>query len=169
MPVSKKPFQNDVKVEDGLPFRERLLGFKARYLNKELPEVEKPTTGRLGDITKPLYQIIKAIVPHRDGEFLSIVEGIRERQQNERSESMDAKLVQTLLDLKEEVRESLLSIKQVTEFFNDGLHERTIWTPQKIGRKLRAMGFKGTRTHLERYIIYDTENIDSLAIHYGLR
>ena len=53
MPETEKIFENDVLEINGLPFRERLVAMRTRWLNNQLPEVGKPVSGRLGDNANP--------------------------------------------------------------------------------------------------------------------
>ncbi len=63
LPEAGRTFNNDVRPETSLPFKERLVAFRARHLQDDLPELDKPCDGRLGDITKPIMQMIRMVCP----------------------------------------------------------------------------------------------------------
>ena len=50
-----------LKETDALPLKGRCAAFRARHLLEELPTIEKPADGRLGDIMQPLAQIAAII------------------------------------------------------------------------------------------------------------
>lgn len=169
MPAAKRQsFEEDVKPEDGLPFRERLVAFRGRHLNEELPQVKKPANGRLGDILKPLYQIIKLIKPEKERDFLELVQKVEEGRKADKADSSEGRIVQALLSLEDKLEGGLLSVSDVTEEFNRELPDRWHWTNKKIGRKLKAMGFKGVRHGSRRYVEYDFTLILNLSTQYGI-
>lgn len=73
MPEAVRVFNNDVTPEIGRPLKERLTAFRARHLWTVLPETPKPAQGRLGDILKPLLQIIRLARPEWENQFTSLV------------------------------------------------------------------------------------------------
>ena len=79
MPDSDRQFPDDVKPEDALDLKARLTAFPARHLNDELPAADKPAKGRLGDILRPLVQIIKLVYPEDEAEFMALVAGVHVR------------------------------------------------------------------------------------------
>jgi len=69
MPESSRFFENDVRPEDGLSLKERLTAFRAKYMERPLPEAKKPCKGRLGDILRPLRQICILVCPDEEDLF----------------------------------------------------------------------------------------------------
>ena len=63
--------------------RNRLTIFRAKYFNKELPKVELKARRRLGEIMKPLYQILMLIDGDRKEEFEDYVslEEVKKREE----------------------------------------------------------------------------------------
>ncbi len=168
MPESSKKYENDVRPEDGLPFKERLLAFRARHLGQELPELDKPAKGRLGDIVKPLLQIIKLIVPDRVPAFLDLIGEIEKERKGHRSESNEARLITAIIDLEHDVVDGLLSIKSITNTANKDVKDRYHTTPKKVGWRLSAFGFRKRKRSDGSHIEWDESLIDILKDRYGL-
>ena len=64
---SNKVFYTDPNPEYALELKERLTAHRGKFSIQDLLNIDKPAKGRLGDILKPLYQIIQTFAPHRLG------------------------------------------------------------------------------------------------------
>lgn len=166
---SKRSFEKDITRERLIPYKERMVAFRARHLGEVLPECDKPSAERLGDIMKPLYQVLKLVCPDREQKFLSFVAELEEERKSIKSESGEAEIIEALISLESKVDGGRLYIKDIVEKVNEGTHERNQKSPKSIGRLLRTMGFKGKRLHGgARGIEYDKDKIYELAIEHGL-
>lgn len=170
MPETRKRFENNVTPEMSLPLKERLITFRAEYLGEILPDIPKPASGRLGDILKPLQQIIRLVKPDRESCFLGLVEQLQEERKIEKADSLEAQILKVLVEHRDEVERSILPVKLITDAFNDGRPDKFRLTPQRIGRRLSAMGFKkGSTGAGASAIIWDDDAITRLMRTYGLR
>jgi DNA primase catalytic core len=169
MPETSIDFQSDVTRRLALPLKERLVAFRARHLGQTLPDMRKPASGRLGDILKPLVQIIRLVRPEREAAFLSLIEELQTRKIIERVESLEAEILVVILQLEPQVINGVLAVKQITDTFNAGKSDREKLTNQKIGRKLSAMGFQKSRTGTgASAILWDVGKIVLLRQRYGV-
>jgi len=169
MPQTNKNFENDVTPEDALPFKERLLAFRARYLDKSLPDVPKPSSGRLGDILKPILQIIRLVKPEREGAFLNLVKEIEVQRQIDKANSPEAQILKVIQSVMDQTNRGVLAVKVITQKFNDGKGEKFQFTEKRMGGKLRSLGFKmGSTGNGAAGIIWDDVNFDKLLRNYGL-
>lgn len=169
MSDSARRFETPVIPEFALPLKERLLEFRLRHMGNELPALEKPAHGRLGDIIKPLYQIITLVNREREADFLALVREIEEGRKLDKSQGLEAQLIQTVAELDQRVINGYLSVMAVTELYNLDKSERQRLTPQRVGRKLKALGFEGGRTGDGSAAIgYDQSKIERLIAAYGL-
>ena len=171
MPEASKRFENDVTPELSLPLKERLIAFRARHLGESLPDIKNPAAGRLGDILKPLQQIVRLVKPNREPSFLKLVRALEEEKLMEKADSLEAQLLRTLIGLKDQVERGILPVKVITDAFNEGKSERSHITYQKVGRRLKAMGFKkgGTTSDGASAIFWDEESIARMMDKYGLQ
>ena len=166
-PATRK-FQNDVTPKLALPLKARLVAFRYRHRATVMPDIEKPSLGRLGDILKPLAQVVRLVQPEREQTFMELVKDVEERRGIDRGETMEAKLVKTILDLEGRVVCGRLLIKTITDEFNKDKPERYHSTPKTIAGKLTALGFIKTRSGRDgsTAIQYDQALIKKLALAY---
>ena len=170
MPASTRTFEQDIKAADALPLKARLTAFRARNLEAELPAANKPCAGRLGDITRPLLQLVKLVDPSREEDFRRLVKTLKEDRDLEKSSSREAQILQAIIDLRDEVYSQELHVKTIAEKYNEEIkNERYHITPRSAGGRLSAMGFKKRRTREGIAITYDEAKIQILAEQYGIK
>lgn len=170
MPETSRRFENDVTPEVALHLKERLVAFRARHLGETLPDILKPAPGRLGDILKPIHQIILLVRPQRETHFLKLVRRVESERLTEKADSFEGQILKAIIDLEEKVEKGVLAVKDITEALNEGKPERFHITPQRIGRRLTAMGFtKGKTSDGASAIIWGDEKIERMKTTYGLK
>ena len=169
MPESNRKFEEEVKKEDGLPFKTRLLAFRRYYLERALPETLKPAAGRLGDILKPILQVATLVNPEKNSEILDLVRYIEGERLIEKSDSFEAQILRTILSLEDKVLNGILSNMAITDATNKDRPDRHKLSYHKVGRILSAMGFAKSRTNEgASAIIWDDAKIERLFRSYGL-
>lgn len=169
MPEGSKQFETDVSPDLALSLKERLTAFRAWLMGRALPEVEKPATGRLGDIVKPLLQMILLVNPEGEVRFRKLIGSIAEKRLVEKSETLEAEILKALVVLEKDVMNGALSVKTITNYVNSERSDRQKLTPQRIGRLLSALGFSKCRTHTGgSAVIWDLKLIYELMRKYGL-
>jgi DNA primase catalytic core len=169
MPETNKRFENDVTPESSLQLKERLVAFRARHLGESLADIPKPAAGRLGDILKPLQQIIRLVKPERETAFLALVKELEAERLIEKADSLEAQILTVVMVLEDQVERGILPIKTITDTFNEDRAEKAKITYQKVGRRLSAMGFKKARTSDgASAIVWDEEHIARVRDSYGL-
>lgn len=171
MPETSRAFTQNVAPELALPLKERLTAFRAYYLNKTLPEVPKPSQSRLGDILQPLYQIVR-LVRGKEGDlaFLEFVSRVEEDRRMERSDTLEAQVVRTIVALESEVERGILPVKLITNTLNATRPEKKQLTPQRVGRLLNSLALNKCRTSDgSRAILWDENKILRLQGRYGVK
>jgi len=167
MPESTRSFQKDVRPEDALSLKERLVAFRARNLERTLPEPEKLSGGRLGDILKPLHQMVLMVNPEREEVFKSLVYEIERERKNSSLDTVEAKVLIAIESLKREDGE-LISISEITDTLNERVPERFWKSPERVGKIVRSLGLNTTRRATGNYLRYESNLFDNLAERYGL-
>ena len=167
-PESTNRYEEEVTPEKALPLRERLVAFRARHLGLALPDTVKPAWGRLGDILKPIIQVIKLVKPEREEEMLELINQIQAERKEEKSDSNEARLLTALNNLEDEVDDGLLSIKLITDQYNDPVNERYQASTKTIGWRLKSLGFKKRRRNNGMHIVWDEKLILRLCERFGL-
>lgn len=168
MPESNKKFEFDVTAENGLPFKERLVAFRGRNLDKTMPLAEKPFRGRLGDMVKPLLQVLRLVKPKNELKFLQLMKDIESERKLQLSESLEANILRVIISERNMISKGLLPVKIITKKYNDEFAGKFTITPQKNGRVLDAMGFRKSRTNAGSQIKWDLSLIIKLCQKYGV-
>jgi len=169
MPETNRKFENDVTPELSLPLKERLVAFRARHLGETLADIPKPAAGRLGDILKPLLQVIRLVKPEREVIFLELVKELEARRMIEKADTLEAQILTVVIQLEDQVEKGILPIKVITDTFNEGKSERAVITYQRVGRRLSAIGFEKARTSDgASAIVWDEKHIARMTESYGL-
>lgn len=168
MRPASRQFDNDVREQDLLGMRERAVAFRARWMTKDLPVIKKPANDRLGDITRPIIQIITAIVPELLDDMLGLIKSFEEERKDDLSETKEGKIVAIVIKLKDAVVNGWLATERITEEINIDVHVRYQRSPASVGKSLTALGFQMERKNMRRGIKYDENLIMTLAGHYGL-
>jgi hypothetical protein len=168
MPETNKRFENDVTPEIALPLKERLIAFRARHLGEAFTDIPKLAAGRLGDILKPIQQIIRLVKPDREVSFLKLVKEIEADKLIDKADTLEAQILTVLTGLEDKVERGMLSVKTITEAFNEGRSEKAKITPQRVGRRLSAMGFKKSRVGNNMGILWDSGKVEQMMNTYGL-
>ena len=156
--------------------RSKLLKFRLKYLNQPLPNPEDiakilfDSIGdrRLSEIAYPLY----VVCPDKyKSHLLTYLSEQAKTRKEEKVATLEATIIQALLNLYHEVENGKLAISIITTEVN-GLEERderTAYDSRYISRVLKTLGFKRTKlTKGKRGIIYDVKLLIELAERYGI-
>jgi len=170
MPESIKSYEEEVIPEKALPLKERLVAFRARHLGiATLPDSEKPARGRLGDILKPIIQVIKLVKPGRERAMLELVSQIQAERKEQQSDSYEARLLTAIISLEDEIDDGLLPIQSITDRFNVSVKERFQASTKTIGWRLKSLGFMKRRRNNGMLIEWDEKLIIKLSERFGLK
>jgi phage/plasmid primase-like uncharacterized protein len=163
-----RKFSHNITPCVALPLKERLTAFRARQLESELPDMEKPFNGRFGDITKPLLQIARLVSPEYENDLVSLFEEMLKQNMESKQDSSEYKIIKTLLDLEEEAEQGFLSTERITEKLNEDIPEKWKVGSRSIGRKLKGLAFRSGKdpTGTRRGIKLDCQNILRLLSEY---
>jgi hypothetical protein len=168
MPETTRTFENDVKESDGLPFRERLIAFRSRWIDRQLPSVAKPVAGRLGDILKPIRQIVN-MVGQDESWFLEFANHIDQLRRSDGLDSDDAKVLNAIVQSMAEVENGHLLHGFILDEINRDRPERFHMSPQRLGRITKRLGFKKYNSGDARGIYIDADLLNRLCQRYGIR
>jgi hypothetical protein len=169
MPETAKRFEEDVTPLRALPLKEKLITFRARHYGEKLAYIPKPALGRLGDILKPIQQIIRLVRPEREAYFMKLVKKLESEKLIEKADSIEAQILTVLSGLRGNVDKGMLPVKDITDSFNEDRSDKYKVTYQRIGRRLSAMGFSKVRTsNGASAIVWDAEKLERIKDSYGL-
>lgn len=170
MAETDRTFADDVTPESALPLRARLTAFRARHLGRRLPRAEKALRGRLGDITRPLVQIVRLVRPEAEERLLALFADLDGERRREKAETVDGVVVAAVAACVDDLLpDGRLKVSVVVEKINEGRSEERRLSPQYVGKRLRALGFKkGTERSSGSTILHDLELLERLQVKYGL-
>jgi hypothetical protein len=139
------------------------------YFGVNLPDVSKPANGRLGDILKPILQLIMLINPDSKDSFYNLVGKLSNQKALEDLESLESEIVRSLLNLTDKVNHGKLPVKDITEAVNKDKSGKYCLSTAYIGKKLSALGFEKAKTsNGSSAIIYDVKKNEKLLNKYGI-
>jgi len=167
MPESNRMFNNDVKAVDGLLFRERSVAYRARHMADDLPTINKPAIGRLGDIMRPLLQVLKQF-SDEDQWFFEILSDFEQNLKEDIAESKEAQIVRVIYELRSQVRNGKLSNEKILDTLNQDRPERFHMTAKGLGWKTKSLNFKKYSDGKQRGIYWDEILVAMLCVRYGI-
>lgn len=173
MPDTDKEFEMPVKPDGvALQLKERLLAFRAKHLYEKLPEMKKPAKGRLGDILKPLLQMIHLVCPEDHPNFSELVRQFKEDRELTNIDSMEANILKAVIEFwndEDSDDGNIIQIKKITQKLNEYKLYKYDVSYQKVGRRLSAMGFQKEKTKSGASAILRDDNVlEKLKERYGL-
>lgn len=168
MPETSRVFQNDVDENDALALRERLTAFRIRLMDQQMPEIDKPASGRLGDILKPIGQIVE-IACSEKAWFTEFVRLEDESRRKGGYDTDEGKVVSVINDAWDKVKNGNLYHKHTLTVLNAGLSERNKMTPHRLGRITQRLGFKSYSSGSARGIFINQDLLKSLCQRYGIQ
>ena len=170
MPSAVQAFEQDVTPERALSLRERLTCFRAFHLRETLPECKKPVGSRLGDITRPLIQMVRLARPEAEEMLVRFIQEQDAERKLERSESPDAQLIRAVYEATPEAKNGHLLIWIICNHLNANKEGPSRRDGRWVGRRLRALGFHKVRSgqNGSRAIVFDSAQVQQMALDYGV-
>ena len=169
MPNAPGNYENPTP-ELALDIKARLTVWRAKKMNKELPEVQpiKGISGRLWDITIPLFQLCKVICPEKFGKLKAAILNISGERTQDKKESFDGLIVQVLSEMANGNADTYdIKTSDLTTKFNELWQGDKEINERSIGRRLKALGVH-TDTKTGHSTIRITQNeINILKEQYG--
>jgi hypothetical protein len=152
MPESSRQFENDVRPEDALPLRERLVAWRGRHMDNDMPEAKKPCRGRLGDILRPLRQVVLMVAPDQEERFFRLCSEIQNQRYDTLADTLEASIMQAISDLEDQIENCKLLSKTITEKLNEDIPEKFHRAQRTVTQACKRMGFRSIRSCGDTYI-----------------
>lgn len=168
MPESPRTFEHDLDPADALPLKERLCAFRFRRMTAgPMPVVNKTLAGRLGDIFRPLHEVMRLVRPTKEDEVIDLMKAIAADRSSSRGDSVEGRIVQCLLDLSSQVKNGCLDNQKIMQKHRE-LFTGYVLKPEVMGKTVRALGFRGKRSGTVRSVVYDEELLELLRVRMGI-
>jgi len=173
MPNRPSSTYEDPKPEKALELKERLTAWRARVLDKPLPEIEEVEglTGRLWDISKPMIRVCKLVSPTK---LNSLIKGLREiaiEKIEDKKICIEGLILEAIEELSidsKELPEWEISHSELLELLNVDRHDQYQLSPQYLGRKLKAMGIITRKVHGYAQIQLKKSEFETLLAQHGI-
>lgn len=164
-----KDFEDEVLPEVALPLKEELTAFRLAHYNDDLPRVEKVVKSRLGDIIRPLHQILLKVNPEKENEFIEMVKRIEKTRLVERIGTVDSDIIQSIINVRSEVTSGIITCQLITNEFNRERDDKDRLSSRKVGNRLKSFGFQPTQTNTRTLgFFWDDNRINKLIKEYDL-
>lgn len=171
MPCSSRRFSGRIRPDDARPLVERLMAWRAFMLDRSLPACDVPADGRLGDILRPLNQVLLAVAPYRAHEFTAIVTWQTSRRRDELAQSWEAGIVAAVAACAHNIAAGYVAIADVLEAFNADRPETQQKSARWLGGKVRNLGWTVERVGHDNKtsLLWDDDLLDRLSVRFGLK
>jgi hypothetical protein len=144
MPNAPGNYENPTP-EIGLDIKERLVAWRGKMMDAPLPDIQpmEGISGRLWDITKPLFQICRVACPERFEALVDSVLDIAGQRVQEKKESFDGLLVQVIFEMTHGDADHFdIPTADVATRFNELWNGDKPKSKEWTGRRLKALGVR---------------------------
>jgi len=173
MPFRPGNYKDPTK-DIGLELKERLVAWRAKYLYATLPDIEpfNGVSGRLWDITKPLFQV--GILANPEGNYLlreAILSVAGERSETKK-ETTEGHIIGVIKDISaekglEELPDWQIRTSDILLKFNEGRPIDKYVSSQWIGKKLKSLSLRHRTVNGRSEILLESKEYWSLMEQYG--
>lgn len=162
--------EDEIDQTKAQELRDRLTAFRARNLNKDLPDPAKMARRRLQEITRPLQQILVFVAPDREEELKKYVEVVKKMREVEESLTLQGEIVNAIIQIYQDdtVDSGKFLVGDVAAFINKDRKPKEEIDNRAVGRILKQIGYEPARTKKARAYLFDQEKTLKLAKRFGL-
>ncbi len=170
MPLSAKRYSGRVQPIEARPLIERLMAWRGWMLGQSLPDSGPPADGRLGDILRPLKQVLQMVAPERMQEFDVIVQWQSTRRRDDLAGGVEADVVRAVMEAERTITGGYLPLSNVLTMFNATRPADWQRTGRWLAGKLRKLGWPIKRIgHDNTYMLAWDENLlERLSVKHGV-
>lgn len=152
LPISmqnRPGFYENPTPEKLMKIRERLTAWRAQAMSQHLPEVEviSGISGRLWDISKPLFQVCKMVCPPYREMLRSAILEMAGQRVEEKQDSIEGQIISILKDFSPDgsLLEWSILLDDITTKINEKRPEKHKLTSRYVGQKIKSLGLKKHR------------------------
>jgi hypothetical protein len=133
--------------------------FRASYLGEDIPDYERVTRRRLGELSQPLYRLLKIVCPDKEKEFRQFVKMVEKEKLDLTQQTLESRIIEVLWKqydgmTAEAKKNPYIKSTDICNAINRNLSpsEQVYYT--KVGEKLKVMGFKSDRIGPQKESVY---------------
>ena len=144
--------------------------FRANLMERKLQEVNPISRRRLNEILSPLHQVLMEVAPDLANEFKLIVKNLEEVKEIEEEFTVEADIVEAVVEYYNDTRETVFLTSEITERLNRDRSERDKYSSRFIGRRLVSLGFNKKRlTNGKKGFNFELNFLERLIIQYKVK
>jgi hypothetical protein len=173
MPNRPGNYENP-RPELALELKERLTAWRAKFLSVKLPEIKpiEEISGRLWDITKPLFQVGSLVNPQGSGLLLEAILSISGERSESKRESTEGHIIGIIKDLSAEqglegLPEWTIKTSDILMKFNKDRPSDKLVTSQWIGKKLKSLSLRHRTVNGRSEIMLTSKEYWTIIPQYG--
>jgi hypothetical protein len=174
MPNRPGIYEN-LRPEQALELKERLTACRAKHLSGLLTEIEPidGITGRLWDISKPLFQVGLLVNPQGFGQLREAILAIAGEQSESKKETMEGHLAKVIRELSvveesKDLPEWSIKHSEIVNLFNKNRPIEKQVSSGSVGMRLRSMSIRHKQVDGRSHIILTKEEYWTLLNEYGI-
>ena len=162
------------RPELALELKERLTAFRAKSLNVTFPEIKpiEEISGRLWDITKPLFQVGSLVNPQGSDLLLEAILSISGERSQSQKETTEGRIIGIIKDLSaeqglESLPEWTIKTSDILMKFNQDRPTDKHVSSQWMGKKLKSLSLRHRTVNGRSEIILKSGDYYTLLFQYG--
>lgn len=170
MPNKPGNYENPTP-EKASDVKARLTAWRAKVMDKPLPELEpiEGISGRLWDISRPMFQICKMVYPEGLNDLIAALLEVAGQRKEDKRASIEGQIVGILYELSPEgLPEWAVKTSEILSKLNENRQESHKLTSQYLGRKLKAIGLNTRKLHGYSEIKLNLADLNILLTQHGL-
>lgn len=162
----------DSTPEGGVALKERLIAFRARNMTRTLPKVEKnqEITGRLRDISRPLFQMCSLFYPEGTEPMKNLLIEMVGKKVEVKKGTLEGKIIKAISEIVnfDGVSEVTFRFDEITKRVNFGIPELQKYSTQKLGRVVESLSIKTKTIQGYSHVTIGQHELEELEMQYGL-
>ncbi len=171
MPNKPGEYEN-LTPEMGLPLKERLTAWRARMMDRRLPHVEPipKISGRLWDISRPLFQLVNMIVPEACEQMKSVILDMAGQKIESKKDSLEGRIIAAIHSKSDfdGGLECQIPVEAVRMILNTGKPEQYHISPPKLGKRIQSLSIQTKGRDGRSQIFITAKELAVLMEQYGL-
>ncbi len=170
---NKPGHYDNLTPEMGLPFKDRLTAWRARMMDKHLPQIDPipGIGGRLWDISQPLFQLALLVAPDSVELMTKVVQEMAGHKVENKRDTLEGQIVAAIDQLvdKKAPQPWEISVESIRSRVNSFIAiEQYRHSPQKMGRRIQSLSIKSKKLNGVAWISISEQELEVLKEQHGL-
>jgi|GEM_PF-1909374 len=163
----------DITPDKGVFLKDRLTAWRARMLGAKLPSVEKVPgiTGRLWEITKPIFRVCNLVNPDVYEQLAKLLLGQASQKFEDKKDTLEGKIISGINALvnRNMPEPWVIPVSSIREKVNDTIRNAEYhYSPQKIGKRIKSLSIISKDLHGYAHVEITKNELDLLCVQHGL-